>query len=169
MRRTARWVFLVTLAVTVRYALSNDNELRIDYSAISDKDTIINLTNHTYFNLAGAGNGTVLDQVTMINADKITPVDRTLIPTGELLDVKGTPFDFTKPMAIGARIHSDNEQLKNAEPKQGGYDHNWVFNNPGDLNALPRKFPIRILGGQSRCTPVSQECNSILVISWMGR
>ena len=124
------------LAVTVRYTLSNDNELRIDYSAISDKDTVVNLTNHTYFNLAGAGNGTVLDQVALINADKITPVDKTLIPTGALLDVKGTPFDFTKPMAIGSLIHSDNEQLKNAEPKQGGYDHNWVFNNPGDLNAL---------------------------------
>lgn len=126
------------LAVTVRYTLSNDNELRIDYSAISDRDTIINLTNHTYFNLAGAGNGTVLDQVAMINADKITPVDRTLIPTGELLGVKGTPFDFTKPMAIGARIHSDNEQLKNAEPKQGGYDHNWVFNNPGGFECSGR-------------------------------
>jgi len=124
------------LAVTVRYTLNNENELRIDYSAVTDKDTIVNLTNHTYFNLAGAGNGTVLDQVAMINSDKITPVDKTLIPTGELQDVKSTPFDFTKPMAIGARIHSDNEQLKNAEPKQGGYDHNWVFNNPGDLNAL---------------------------------
>ena len=124
------------LAVTVRYTLSNENELRIDYSAISDKDTVINLTNHTYFNLAGAGNGTVLDQVTMINADRFTPVDRTLIPTGELQAVKDTPFDFRKPMAIGARIHSDNAQVKNAEPKQGGYDHNWVFDNPGNLNAL---------------------------------
>ncbi|MGA8657595.1 MAG: aldose epimerase family protein [Chthoniobacterales bacterium] len=124
------------LAVTVRYTLNNDNALRIDYSAVTDKDTILNLTNHTYFNLAGAGHGTVLDQVAMINADKITPVDKTLIPNGELQDVKDTPFDFTKPTAIGARIHSDNEQLKNAEPKQGGYDHNWVFNNPGNLNAL---------------------------------
>jgi aldose 1-epimerase len=124
------------LAVTVRYTLNNDNELRIDYSAVTDKDTIVNLTNHTYFNLAGAGHGTILDQVAMMNGDKFTPVDKTLIPTGELQDVKGTPFDFTQPTAIGAWIQADNEQLKNAEPKQGGYDHNWVFNNPGNLSAL---------------------------------
>ncbi len=72
----------------------------------------------------------------MINADRFTPVDRTLIPTGELQAVQDTPFDFRRPMAIGARIHSDNAQVKNAEPKQGGYDHNWVFDNPGNLNAL---------------------------------
>ena len=124
------------LAVTVRYSVNNDNELRIDYSAVTDKDTIVNLTNHTYFNLAGAGQGTILDQVAMMNADKFTPVDKTLIPIGELQDVKGTPFDFTAPTAIGAGIKADNEQLKNAEPKQGGYDHNWVFNNPGNLSAL---------------------------------
>lgn len=124
------------LAVTVRYTLNNDNELRIDYSAISDKNTVVNLSNHTYFNLAGAGHGTVLDQVAMINADKITTVDKTQIPTGELQAVRDTPFDFTKPTAIGARIHANNEQLKNVEAAQGGYDHNWVFNNPGDLKAL---------------------------------
>jgi aldose 1-epimerase len=125
-----------SLEVTVRYTLDNDNDLAIHYSAMTDKDTIVNLTNHTYFNLAGAGNGTVLDQIAMINADQFNPVDKTLIPTGELKEVKGTPLDFTKPMAIGANIHSDNEQLKNAEPKQGGYDFNWVLNNPADLNAL---------------------------------
>ena len=112
------------LAVTVRYSLNNDNELRIDYSAVTDKHTIVNLTNTTHFNLAGAGHGTVLDHVAMISADKFTATDG-VIPTGELQDVKGTAFDFTKPMAIGARIHT-----------VGGYDLNWVLNNPGDLSAL---------------------------------
>ena len=124
------------LATTVRYALTNDNELQIHYSAVTDKNTIISLTNHTYFNLAGAGEGTVLDQLAMINADRFAPVDNTLIPTGELDNVKGTPLDFTEPRSIGAQIRAENEQLKNAEPKQGGYDHNWVLNNPSDLRAL---------------------------------
>ncbi len=124
------------LEVTVRYTLDNDNELAIHYSAVTDQDTIVNLTNHTYFNLAGAGNGNVLDQIAMINANEFTLVDKPLIPTGEMQDVKGTPLDFTKPMAIGTKIHSDNDQLKNAEPKQGGYDFNWILNNPGDQNAL---------------------------------
>ncbi len=125
-----------SLATTVRYTLTNDNELQIHYSAVTDKDTIVNLTNHTYFNLAGAGKGTVLDQVLTIDADRFTPADNTLIPTGEIQNVHGTPLDFTKPMAIGAKIQADNEQLKNAEPGQGGYDFNWVLNHPADLSAL---------------------------------
>jgi aldose 1-epimerase len=125
-----------SLSTTVRYVLTNDNELQIHYSAVTDKDTIVNLTNHTFFNLAGAGNGTVLDQVAMINADRFTPIDKTLIPTGELQKVNGTPLDFTKPMAIGAQIHAEDEQLKYAEPRQGGYDFNWILTNPADLNAL---------------------------------
>ena len=124
------------LAVTVRYTLDNANDLRIHYSAVSDAPTVINLTNHTYYNLAGAGNGTVLDQVAMINAKRITPINSTLIPTGKFMDVAGTDLGFTTPTPIGAHIHADNQQLKYAEPKQGGYDFNYVFDNPGDLNAL---------------------------------
>lgn len=124
------------LAVTVRYTLNNDNDLRIHYSAVSDKDTVINLTNHSYFNLAGAGSGDVLDQVAMINADKFTPVNKTLIPTGELKSVADTPLDFTHPTAIGKRIKADNTQLKRAEPDKGGYDFNWVLNSEGDLAKL---------------------------------
>jgi aldose 1-epimerase len=124
------------LTVTVRYTLNNENELRIEYGAVSDRETIINLTNHSYFNLAGAGNGTILDQIALINADRFTPVDEFLIPTGELQEVKGTPMDFTKPTAIGARIHTDDPQLKYVEPKEWGYDLNWVLNHPNDLKAV---------------------------------
>lgn len=113
------------LHVRVVYTLTDSNELKIEYSATTDKDTVVNLTNHSYFNLLGVGPGTgdVLGHVLMIEADKFTPVDSGLIPTGELRDVAGSPFDFRKPTAIGARINEDNEQLKLA----GGYDHNFVL------------------------------------------
>ena len=124
------------LTVTVRYSINNDNELRIEYTAVTDQDTIVNLTNHTYFNLTGAGSGTVLNSVAMIDADRFTPVDRVLIPTGELLNVKGTPLDFTTPTAIGANIRANDAQLTYAEPQQGGYDFNWILNHPGNLEAL---------------------------------
>ena len=88
--------------------------MAIHYSAMTDRDTVLNLTNHTYFNLAGAGNGNVLDQIAMINADHFTPVDKASIPIGELQSVIGTALDFTQPMAIGARIHSDEAQPENA-------------------------------------------------------
>ena len=124
------------LAVTVRYTLDNANDLSVHYSAVSDKPTVVNFTNHTYFNLAGAGDGTVLDQMAMINADKITPVNKNLIPTGKMMDVANTDLGFATPTAIGEHIHADNQQLKYAESKQGGYDFNYVLDNPGNLDAL---------------------------------
>jgi aldose 1-epimerase len=111
----------------VRYTLSG-GALRIEYSAISDKDTVLNLTNHSYFNLAGQGKGDVLGHVVKIDASRITPVDAALIPTGELKAVEGTPFDFRKPHAIGARIDADDPQLRLGQ----GYDHNFVLDHPAE-------------------------------------
>ena len=119
-----------TLTAKVTYTLKGDT-LRIEYSATSDKPTVVNLTNHSYFNLHGDGKGNVLDQRIEINADRYTPIDSGLIPTGELAPVAGTPMDFRKPEAIGARINENNEQLKLA----GGYDFNFVLNGkPGTLD-----------------------------------
>jgi aldose 1-epimerase len=112
-----------TLTAHVRYTLVGAT-IHINYSATTDKPTVTNLTNHSYFNLSGEGSGTILDEVMMINAAGYTPVDAGLIPVGGVKPVAGTPFDFNKPTPIGARINDDNEQLKIA----GGYDHNWVLN-----------------------------------------
>ncbi|HKI68155.1 MAG TPA: aldose epimerase family protein, partial [Verrucomicrobiae bacterium] len=121
--------------VYATYTVTEGNALKVDFKATTDKDTICNLTHHSYWNLRGTNN--VLGYVVYINADKFTPVDSTLIPTGELRPVKGTPFDFRTPTTIGARINEDNQQLKYAH----GYDDNWVLNKPaGKLGLAARVY-----------------------------
>jgi aldose 1-epimerase len=115
------------LTAEVTYALTPDNTLVVDYRVTTTKPTPVNLTQHSYFNLAGDGSGGIMDHVLTINAERFTPVDRTLIPTGALLPVAGTPFDFRTPTRIGARIGQEDEQLHYA----GGYDHNFVLNRTG--------------------------------------
>src|SRR5476651_582897 len=124
------------LTTEVTYSLNDKNELHIDYKASTDKPTVLNLTNHSYFNLAGAGNGDVLKQLATLHASHYTPVNSTLIPTGELAPVSGTPMDFLKPTAIGEHIRDDHPQLKFAEPKQGGFDFNWALDTKGDIKQL---------------------------------
>jgi aldose 1-epimerase len=125
-----------TLTAHVRYTLSGST-VRIEYSATTDKPTVVNLTNHTYFNLSGDGNPSILNEKLTLDADQYTPISATLIPTGELAPVAGTPFDFTHPTTIGARIAENNEQLQRA----GGYDHNWVVRGtPGQLRPAATVF-----------------------------
>ncbi len=125
-----------TLTVHVRYTVHH-NALRIDYTMSTDKATVVNVTNHSYFNLAGDGKGTILDEQLTVLADKYTPVDAGLIPTGVLAPVEGTPFDFRKATVIGARINDNNEQLKIA----GGYDHNWVLRGAnGEIKTAARVY-----------------------------
>jgi aldose 1-epimerase len=120
------------LQVSVRYTLTDANELRLDYEAVTDKDTVLNLTNHSYFDLSGTSAGEVVDSVVTINADRFTTVNTHLVPTGELRPVEGTPFDFRKPTKVAARIDEPNEQLAFGQ----GYDHNYVLNRSGSAPSL---------------------------------
>ena len=116
--------FPAELKVTMTYRLTSDNRFEVEHLAESDADTVVNLTHHSFFNLRGEGNGDVNAHIMQINADKYTPVKSDLIPTGEIADVSGTPFDFRLPTPIGARVNDENEQLARGR----GYDHNWVLN-----------------------------------------
>ena len=125
-----------TLTCGVTYTLTDDNALKIEYDAVTDKATVLNLTNHSYFNLAGHNAGDILSHEATINADGFTPADKTSIPTGQIRPVEGTPMDFRTPTEIGARINSDDEQIKFGN----GYDHNWVLNNKDGQLALAATF-----------------------------
>ena len=123
------------LNVTATYTLTDDNALKLTYAATTDKPTVVNLTQHSYFNLHGQGNGDILDLLVYINSDKTTPVDSGLITTGDFADVAGTPFDFRTPTAIGARINDPDKVLQYGP----GYDHNWVVNKPfGQFGLMAR-------------------------------
>jgi aldose 1-epimerase len=125
------------LKVKVTYSLTDDNSFKCEYEATTDKTTVVNLTNHAFFNLNGESSGTILNHTLQVDADNYIPVDSTLIPLGKIETVANTPFDFRKPTAIGARINDDNVQLKNGK----GYDHNFV------LNKHDMKTPIAAITG----------------------
>lgn len=118
------------LNVKVTYTLTEDNSLKINYTAISDKDTVVNLTNHSYFNLSGHNSGNILNHKLMINSDSFTVNDEQSIPTGEVRKVDGTPMDFRTLTLVGENINSDDEQIKFGS----GYDHNWMLNSNGNIN-----------------------------------
>jgi len=132
------------LNVKVTMNLTNENAIDLQYEATTDKETVVNLTNHSYFNLSGDGNKSILNDLLMINADAFTPIDSTFMTTGEIWPVERTPMDFRKPTVIGERINNDYEQLKNAD----GYDHNWVLNTKGDVTQVAASVYCPVTGIQ---------------------
>lgn len=154
-----------TLTVQVVYSLTNDNELRIDYEATTDKPTVVNLTRHSYFNLAGDGTGGIDDHILTINADRYTPVDATLIPTGQIASVTGTPFDFRQGAPIGARIRSNDPQMVYGR----GYDHNFVLNRRVVGFRSPRESTSRAPAGSWRSRPPSPASSSTAATSSIRR
>ncbi len=145
------------LTARVRYSLSDANELTIDYSATTDKDTVINLANHTYFNLAGAGNGDILNHELSVDANQFTPTDAHGIPTGQFLDVANTPFDFREPHKIGERINADNEQLHFGN----GYDHNFVLTPKDGMRLAATVFMIQPPAAHLKSRPINPASSSI--------
>ena len=130
------------LSIKVTYTLTDDNAIEIKYEATTDKPTLCNLTNHSYFNLSGVPGSQILDHIIMVNADTYTPVDETLIPTGELPSVEGTPMDLCTPVVIGTHIDDAFDQLTFGK----GYDHNWVLNSKGDITILAAKVASKASG-----------------------
>lgn len=154
--------------VTVSYTLTDNNEIKISYTGKSDKDTVANMTNHSYFNLEGHDSGTILEHVLWIDADAITAVDAESIPTGELRPVEGTPFDFRKPKAIGRDIEMEDDQLK----KGGGYDHNFALNTDGTMKKIAEvTAPVsgRKMEVFTDCVGVQLYTGNFIEESWIGK
>ena len=153
--------------IKVVYTLTRDNVWRVDYEAVPDQDTPVNMTQHVYFNFKGESGGTIEDHILTVDADAVTPTDAGQIPTGEIAPVDGTPFDFRKGMRIGERINEKNEQLEYGR----GYDHNWVLNGgimaPGGKGGLIRAGALYCpLNGRKLEVYTTEPCMQIYTANW---
>lgn len=149
----------------VTYNLTDDNAIVIAYEATTDAPTVVNMTNHSYFNLSGDPSRTILDHLLTVDADSYTPVDSTYMTTGEIAPVEGTPMDFRTETAVGARLHENNEHLKNAN----GYDHNWVLATAGDAERTAARLVSPRQASASPCAPPSRDCKSTRATSSTAR